>query len=135
MAGGTGELLAAKCEGVFAHLGERERRLLMGAEARVLGHGGIRVVARVAGVREATVSLGAAEVEAGAEPLGRVQKRGSGRDPLAGLDHGLRPAILALVEPAERGDTSLLAGAVHAVACSDALWLDGGKHRLLREGA
>ena len=76
MADGTGELLAAKFESVFPHLGELQRRLLMGAEARVLGHGGIRVVARVAGVREATVSLGAAEVEAGAEPLGRVQKRG-----------------------------------------------------------
>src|SRR5258708_36523574 len=68
-----------------------------------------------AGVREATVSLGAAEVEAGAEPLGRVQKRGSGRKPLAGLDHGLRPALLALGEPDGRGDTSLLAGAVDAV--------------------
>jgi len=120
MADGTGELLAAKFEAVFPHLGERQRRLLMGAEARVLGHGGIRVVARVAGVREATVSLGAAEVEAGAEPLGRVQKRGSGRKPLAGLDPGLRPALLALVEPDERGDTSLLAGAVDAVACIDA---------------
>src|SRR6266480_1873309 len=67
-----GELLAAKFEAVFPHLDERQRRLLMGAEARVLGHGGIRVVARAAGVREATVSLGAAELEAGAEPLGRA---------------------------------------------------------------
>jgi hypothetical protein len=33
------------------------RWLLMGAEARALGHGGIRMVARAAGVREATVSL------------------------------------------------------------------------------
>src|SRR5947199_9726604 len=44
-----GELLAAKFEAVFPHLDERQRRLLMGAEARVLGHGGIRVVARAAG--------------------------------------------------------------------------------------
>src|SRR5713101_7250518 len=136
MADGTGELLAAKFEAVFPHMGEQQqRRLLMRAGARVLGHGGIRVVARVAGVREATVSLGAAEVEAGAEPLGRVQKRGSGRKPLAGLDPGLRPALLALVEPDERGDTSLLAGAVDAVACIDALWLVAGKDGLLREVA
>jgi hypothetical protein len=70
----SGELLAAKFEAIFPHLDERQRRLLMGAEARVLGHGGIRVVARAAGVREATVSLGAAELEVGAEPLGRARK-------------------------------------------------------------
>src|SRR6266480_2596670 len=99
-----GELLAAKFEAVFPHLDERQRRLLMGAEARVLGHGGIRVVARAAGVREATVSLGASELEAGPEPLGRARKPGGGRKRLADLDPGMRPALLALVEPDERGD-------------------------------
>jgi transposase len=101
---GTGERLAAKFEAIFPHLDERQRRLLMGAEARSLGHGGIRVVARAAGVREATVSVGAAELEAGAEPLGRVRRPGGGRKRLADLDAGLRPALLALVEPDERGD-------------------------------
>src|SRR5690242_11929233 len=100
----SGELLAAKFEAIFPHLDERQRRLLLGAEARVLGHGGIRVVARAAGVREATVSLGAAELEAGAEPLGRARRPGGGRKRLADLDPGLRPALLALVEPDERGD-------------------------------
>src|SRR6266851_1897571 len=75
----SGELLAAKFEAIFPHLDERQRRLLMGAEARVLGHGGIRVVARAAGVREATVSLGAGELEAGTEPLGRARKPGGGQ--------------------------------------------------------
>ena len=60
----SAELLSAKFGAIFPHLDERQRRLLMGAEARVLGHGGIRVVARAAGVREATVSLGAGELEA-----------------------------------------------------------------------
>ena len=100
----SGELLAAKFEAIFPHLDERQRRLLMGAEARVLGHGGIRVVARAAGVREATVSLGARELEEGTEPLGRARKPGGGRKRLADLDPGLRPALLALVEPDERGD-------------------------------
>src|SRR5215472_10765899 len=54
----TREMLAAKFGSVFPHLDERQRRLLMGAEARALGHGGIQLVARAAGVREATVSLG-----------------------------------------------------------------------------
>ena len=54
----TRQVLAAKFQVIFPHLDERQRRLLMGAEARALGHGGIRAVAQAAGVREATVSLG-----------------------------------------------------------------------------
>jgi hypothetical protein len=54
----TVEMLAAKFEAILPHLDERQRRLLMGAEARVLGHGGIRAVARAAGVREATSASG-----------------------------------------------------------------------------
>ena len=97
-------MLAAKFAAIFPHLDERQRRLLMGAEARVLGHGGIRLVARAAGVREATVALGAGELDSGAEPLGRARRPGGGRKRAADLDPGLRPALLALVEPEERGD-------------------------------
>jgi hypothetical protein len=105
--GGTEDaarVLAAKLAVILPHLDERQRRLLMGAEARALGHGGIRVVARAAGVREGTVSLGVDELEAGAEPLGRVRHPGGGRKRAADLDPGLLPALLALVEPDERGD-------------------------------
>jgi Rhodopirellula transposase DDE domain len=100
----TREMLAAKFEVIFPHLDERQRRLLMGAEARSLGHGGIRLVARAAGVREATVALGVDELDSGAEPLGRARRPGGGRKRAADLDPGLRPALLALVEPQERGD-------------------------------
>ena len=100
----TRQILAVKFQAIFPHLDERQRRLLMGAEARSLGHGGIRLVARAAGVREATVSLGAAELDSGAEPLGRVRRPGGGRKRAADLDPGLLPALLALVEPDERGD-------------------------------
>jgi hypothetical protein len=96
--------LAAKFAAIFPHLDERQRRLLLGAEARALGHGGIRLVAGAAGVREATVSLGVTELDSGAEPLGRVRRLGGGRKRAADLDPGLRPALLALVEPDERGD-------------------------------
>src|SRR6516164_4833652 len=95
----TREMLAAKFGVILPHLDERQRRLLLGAEARALGHGGIRLV-----VGEATVSLGAAELEAGAEPLGRVRRAGGGRKRAADADPGLVPALLALVEPDERGD-------------------------------
>src|SRR5215467_11428900 len=100
----AGQVLAAKFAVIFPHLDERQRRLLMGAEARALGHGGIRLVARAAGVREATVSLGVDELDSGAEPLARARRPGGGRKRAAVVDPGLRPALLALVEPDERGD-------------------------------
>ena len=104
VAEGFEESLAAKFAVLFPHLDERQRRLLMGAEARALGHGGIRLVARAAGVREATVALGVTELDSGEEPLGRARRPGGGRKRVADLDPGLRPALLALVEPDMRGD-------------------------------
>ncbi|MER6379880.1 ISAzo13 family transposase [Streptomyces sp. NPDC001127] len=96
--------LAVKFMVLFPHLDERQQRLLMAAEARVLGHGGVRAVARAASVSETTVRKGVFELEAGEEPLGRVRRPGGGRKRAADLDPGLRPALLALVEPDERGD-------------------------------
>src|SRR6516162_4536628 len=84
----TPEMLAAKFGAIFPHLDERQRRLLLGAEARALGHGGIRLVARAAGVREATVSLGVDELDSGEEPLGRARRPGGGRKRAADLDRG-----------------------------------------------
>src|SRR5437773_8524013 len=100
----TREMLAAKFGDILPHLDERQRRLLLGSEARALGHGGIRLVAAAAGAGEATVSLGVAELESGAEPLGRARRAGGGRKRAAESDPGLVPALLALVEPDERGD-------------------------------
>jgi hypothetical protein len=101
---GAAAVLAGKFEALFPYLDERQRRLLMAAEARALGHGGIRLVARSAGVTEATVSRGVRDL-AGDTPLeGRVRRVGAGRKRLADADPQLRVALLALVEPDERGD-------------------------------
>src|SRR3954451_25448096 len=99
----TEGMLAAKFRVLFPHLDERQRRLLMGAEVRILGHGGIRLVARAAGVAESTVSRGVSDLDAGGEPLGRTRRAGGGRKRLVDLDPGLRLALLALVEPDMRG--------------------------------
>ncbi|MFJ9543835.1 ISAzo13 family transposase [Streptomyces sp. NPDC101225] len=97
-------VLAAKFGAILPHLDERQRRLLIGAEARSLGHGGIRAVAQAAGVREATVSLGVRELDSGEAPLGRVRRPGGGRKRVVDLNPALRDALLALVEPDVRGD-------------------------------
>ena len=98
------ESLAAKFAALFPHLDERQRRLTMGAEARVLGHGGVAVVARAAGVSRVTVSFGVQELEAGDEPLGRTRRTGGGRKSVSMTDPGVMAALLALVEPESRGD-------------------------------
>jgi hypothetical protein len=100
--------LAAKFGALFPHLNERQRRLVMGAEARAIGPGGIKLVARAAGVGVVTVSRGVRDLESGEEPLDRVRKPGGGRKRLADLDPGLRPALLALVEPEERACPNLV---------------------------
>ena len=98
------ESLAAKFAALFPHLDERQRRLTMGAEARVLGHGGVTVVARAAGVSRVTVSAGVSELEGGDEPLGRTRRTGGGRKAVTKTDPGVLAALLALVEPGSRGD-------------------------------
>ncbi|MFE7402533.1 ISAzo13 family transposase, partial [Streptomyces sp. NPDC057557] len=98
--------LALRFEVLFPHLNERQQRLALAAEARLLGHGGVRAVARAAGVSEATVRKGVFELEGGEDPLpdGRVRRDGGGRKSAEKLDRLLVPALLALVEPDERGD-------------------------------
>ena len=105
--GRFGELigpLRAKLEAVSPHLNDRQRRLLYGAEARQLGHGGIAAVAEAAGVSTGCVSRGLAELEEDAEPDGRIRRPGAGRPPAAVKDPGLRAALLTLVEDATQGD-------------------------------
>ncbi len=97
-------VLRGKFDSLFPHLDERQRRLAMGAEARSLGHGGIKAVARAAGASPTTVARGVAELEAGGDPLDRVRLPGAGRKPQTVKDPGLVAALLSLVEPAERGD-------------------------------
>jgi len=100
----TRDQLAVKFAVLLPHLDERQRRLLMAAESRSLGHGGVRAVAQAAAVSETTVRKGVFELEAGEGPLGRVRRPGGGRKRVADLNPGLRPALLALVEPDVRGD-------------------------------
>src|SRR4051812_50158434 len=93
--------LAAKFQVILPHLDERQRRLLLGAEARALDHGGIRAVAQAAGVREATVSAGAEELGTGGPPVGPGPKAGGGRKRGTGLGPGPRGGLAALGEAGE----------------------------------
>jgi hypothetical protein len=97
-------LLRAKFEAVLPHLDERQQRLVMAADARSLGHGGIAAVASATGASRSRISQGVAELEAGEALLGRVRRAGGGRKSLTATDPALLAALLALVEPTRRGD-------------------------------
>jgi hypothetical protein len=98
--------LAMEFAVLFPHLDERQRRLLMAAEARVLGHGGVRAAVRAASVSETTVRKGVSELEAGEEPVGRVRRPGGGRKRVAVSIRGCgRPCWrwLSRTRPPRRG--------------------------------
>lgn len=97
-------VLGRRVARLWPHLNERQRRLLLGAEADSLGHGGIAAVARAARVARPTVAKGAAELNEQPEPIHGARRPGGGRKRLATKDPGLVTALEALVEPATRGD-------------------------------
>ena len=86
------------------HLDERQRRLLAGAGARVLGRGGLAAVVRVTGMSPNTVRKGRAELDQGATSSGRVRGPGGGRKRATDKDPRLLGALDDLVDPATRGD-------------------------------
>jgi hypothetical protein len=86
-------------------LDERMRRLWAAAEARALGHGGIRAVFLATGISHRAIGEGLKELAAGDfPPPGRVRKPGNGRIALVKQDPALLPALEALVAPTTRGD-------------------------------
>lgn len=56
--------LTMKSAVLFPHLDKRQQRLLMAAEARVLGHRGVSGVAQAASASETTARKGVSELEA-----------------------------------------------------------------------
>ena len=101
-----GDQLSRRFDALLPQLDERQKRLALGTEARLIGHGGVRAVAVAAQVSEATVRSGVSELEAADSslPVGRSRRPGGGRKPAWKHDPGLVEALLRLVEPDERGD-------------------------------
>jgi hypothetical protein len=98
--------LSRRFDMLLPQLDERQKRLALGTEARLIGHGGVRGVALAAQVSEATVRAGVSELVAADSslPVGRSRRPGGGRKPVWKHDPGLVEALLRLVEPDERGD-------------------------------
>lgn len=70
---------------VFSRLNERQRRWTAGAMAEMLGHGGIKQIAEIAGLDPKTVRQGRNELARNLEDFpddDRVRRPGGGRPPI-----------------------------------------------------
>jgi len=103
-AGVSEETLTEKFSSLWPHLNERQRRLVVAAEAWSLGRGGVTLAARASGLSRPTVMKGLRELEE--EPLtdDRIRQPGGGRKSVIELDPELPAALDALVELDSRGD-------------------------------
>src|SRR5664279_5041013 len=100
------ESLVERFSLVRPHLTELQQRLWLGAEASVLGSGGVAVVAAAVGAATDTVRRGRAEVRAadGVPAMGRSRQPGGGRKRAETHDHDLVAALESLIDPVTRGD-------------------------------
>jgi hypothetical protein len=96
-------------------LNERQRRMLVAVEAKVLGRGGVSAVSLATGVSRSTIKAGLDELALIDEqlnppgnytftPTPRTRRVGGGRKKLIAADETLLSDLLTLVEPTTRGD-------------------------------
>lgn len=100
----TNQKIAEKLAIVLPHLNEKQRRLLMAAEARTLGWGGISKVAQATGVSRVTIHKALAEIESKKIIAERVRKPGGGRKDITEQHPNILEKLEALVDPVTRGD-------------------------------
>jgi len=96
--------LARKFALILPQLSERQRRVVLGAEAQALGYGGITRVAQAAHVSRTTVHAALAELDQAPPEGERSRRSGGGRTSRQEADPTLLGDLEALIEPGTRGD-------------------------------
>ena len=99
--------LRIKLSGVLPLLNEKQRRVLVAAEASAYGRGGIQTLARITGMSRQTIYRGLEDLKAPG-PIDRIRAPGGGRKPLTATEPRLVNALEALIEPEVRGDPESL---------------------------
>ena len=85
-------------------LNERSRRLLVAAEARTAGYGGIAAASRATGLARSTIGRGLKDLADPGSLSGKVRRPGSGCPTLTRKDPTLLEDLRLLVEPATIGE-------------------------------
>lgn len=95
--------LSKKFAIVMPHLNEKQRRLLLAAEAKMIGWGGVSKVAKASGISRVTVHKAVAEIENQTIIAERIRKPGGGRKDIAEYYPGILDKLESLVDPVTRG--------------------------------
>jgi hypothetical protein len=85
-------------------LSERSRRLLVAAEAKTAGYGGIAAASQATGLARSTIGRGLKDLADPGSLSGEVRRPGGGRPTLTGKDPTLLEDLRQLVEPTTMGD-------------------------------
>jgi hypothetical protein len=99
------DMVKKKYELLKGHLNEKQIRLMLGAEALLLGRGGQSIVSNATGVARRSIARGMEELQ-GMEMAGadRVRKPGGGRKKEVDKNPGLVADLDLIIEPTTRGD-------------------------------
>ena len=98
------DTLKVKLSGVLPELNERQRRILLAAEADALGYGGTRVLSSISGVAETTIRRGIRELRKRPKNLVASRTSGGGRKRSTDKNPDLKKVLQEIIEPETRGD-------------------------------
>jgi hypothetical protein len=103
----TDILLKEKYDSLLPLLGEKETRLVLAADAKSMGRGGLSKVAKLSGVSRVTLNAGLKDLSSNPEYLStgnRSRRSGAGRKKAVEKDIHLSQAIENIVSPHTMGD-------------------------------
>lgn len=100
----TDDKLKEKLSVLLPSLNEKQRRLLVGAEAIAFGYGGIKFLSDITGMSTNTITKGIREIGRGDEDASRIRSKGSGRKKLTIKYPDIESCIEDIIEPDACGD-------------------------------
>ena len=100
----TDKGLEEKFATILPLLDERRRRLLLAAEARSLGYGGVSKISKASGISRATIQTALKHLDSPPLPNGRVRDAGGGRKKSRDKVPAMVEALEQLIAPETRGD-------------------------------
>lgn len=99
------EAIRLRYESVRGNLDERSRRVVLAAEVRAAGYGGVAAVSRATGVARSTLGRALKDLDDPPElPANRARRKGGGRASFAKTRPDMVEKLREIVEPATLGD-------------------------------
>ena len=96
--------LKIKLSGVLPELNERQRRILLAAEAEALGYGGVKALSDISGVAVSTIRRGILDLRVKPKNLVSSRTTGGGRKKSTDSNPDLKRILQEIIEPDTRGD-------------------------------